>query len=250
MKDIAKEKLIKRKKIIAIISVLIVLMLALFLTYFIGIRFMKFSSKTEDFRDFIQGYGAYGVFVAIGLQVLQVFIALIPGEVVEIGVGYVYGWFYGTLICLLGVSIGSSLIFLLVKKFGMRILELFVSAEKINELKFINTETKLKRVTFLLFFIPGTPKDLITWFVGLTPMNIGQFLTITLFARIPSIVSSAIGGNLISNGEYLKSVILFVVLAIISLICLKLYTMIISKLKKRAQIAKETLSNLYNKRKQ
>ena len=86
-----------------------------FLTYFLAVRFMKIASSDVEFRDFIQSYGAFGIFVAIGLQVIQVFIALIPGEVVEIGLGFAYGWFGGTLVCLIGVGIGSALIFLLVK---------------------------------------------------------------------------------------------------------------------------------------
>ena len=222
-----EEKLLRRKRIFALISVLIVFCLVSFLTYFLIIRFSKIAKSGEEFRDFIALYGTYGAFVAIGIQALQVFIALIPGEFVEIGMGYAYGWFEATLYSMVGVAIGSSLIFLLV--------EIFVSTDKINELKFMSSEEKLNRLTFILFFIPGTPKDLITYFIGLTRMTLKDFLGITLFARIPSLVSSTVGGNFIGDKRYMEAVILFVVTGIISLIGLKLYNLLMKKLEAKAK---------------
>jgi len=234
VKDNSSKKLVRRKRIFAASSIVAILALVAFLTYFLAVRFMKIASSNVEFRDFIQSYGAFGVFVAIGLQIVQVFIALIPGEVVEIGLGFAYGWFGGTLVCLIGVGIGSALIFLLVKKFGMRLVEIFVSLDKINELKLINNEKKLHRLTFILYLIPGTPKDLITYFIGLTRMNLSDFLTITIFARIPTVVSSTVGGNLIGSGQYYKAVILFVVSAALSLAGLQLYDGIMKKIKRKS----------------
>lgn len=249
MKDTSAEKLVKRKRLFAVFSIVVIIAIIAFLTYFLAVRFMKIASSDVEFRDFIQGYGAYGIFVAIGLQVLQVFVALIPGEVVEIGLGFAYGWFGGTLVCLIGVAIGSMLIFLLVKKFGIRLVEIFVSVDKINELKFINNEHKLHRLTFILYFIPGTPKDLITYFIGLTRMTLSEFLTITIFARIPTVVSSTVGGNLIGNGHYVKAVVLFVVTAVVSLIGLKLYNIIMQKVKKKSESGIHVLPDSFKKRK-
>ncbi len=231
----SEEKLIKRKRIFALISFAVLLCVISFLTYFLIVRFSKIAASGEEFNDFIKGYGTYGAFVAIGIQSLQVLIALIPGEFVEIGMGYAYGWFEATLYSILGVAIGSSLIFLLVKKFGIRFVEIFVSSDKINELKFIRSEEKLKRLTFILFFIPGTPKDLITYFIGLTRISLKDFLAITLFARIPSVVSSTVGGNFIGEKRYVEAVILFVVTAFVSLIGIKLYNILLKKIKEKAK---------------
>ncbi len=230
-----EKTLLKRKRIAAVLSLIVVLCLVSFLTYFLAIRFSKIAKSGEEFRDFIQSYGAWGSVVAVGIQVLQVFIAIIPGEFVEIGMGYAYGWFEATLLCLLGVAIGSSMIFMLVKKFGIRFVEIFASTDKINELKFIRSEERLNRFTFILFFIPGTPKDLITYFIGLTRMTLKDFLGITLFARIPSLVSSTVGGNFIGEGKYLHAIVLLAVTAFVSLIGLKLYNMVLKKIADRAQ---------------
>ncbi len=230
-----EKNLLRRKRIVAVLSLAAVLCLVSFLTYFLAIRFSKIAKSGEEFRDFIQSYGAWGTVVAVGIQVLQVFVALIPGEFVEIGMGYAYGWFEATLLCLLGVAIGSSMIFMLVKRFGVRFVEIFVSTDKINKLRFISSEEKLNRFTFILFFIPGTPKDLITYFIGLTRMTLKDFLGITIFARIPSLVSSTVGGNFIGEGKYLHALVLLAVTAVVSLIGLKLYNMVLKKLEQRAK---------------
>ena len=234
-KTLNEQSLLKRKKIIASLLAIIGFCLVIFLTSLLIMRFSKIAKSGEEFRDFISSYGAYGSFVAIAIQALQVLIALIPGEFVEIGMGYAFGWFEATLFSLVGVAIGSSVIFLLVKKFGIRFVEIFVSTEKINQLKFIRDEHKLNRLTFILFFIPGTPKDLITYFIGLTRMNLKDFLGITLFARIPSVVSSTVGGNFIGDKRYIEAVVLFIITAAVSLLGIKLYSLIIKKLEERAK---------------
>ncbi len=233
MKNSPCENNAKPKRVFAYFSLAAVIFIVAFLTYFLGIRFISITSNDVGFKDFIRNYGAYGIFVAIGLQIIQVFIALIPGEVIEVAIGFAYGWFGGAIVCLSGVAIGSALIFLLVKKFGTKIVQYFVSIDKINDLKIINSEKRLQRLTFLLYFIPGTPKDLLTYFFGLTRISLREFLSITIFARIPTVISSTVGGNLIGSGHYIKAVILFVITSLISLLGLKVYQIIIKKIKKK-----------------
>jgi len=227
------ERLIKKKRFFAAASAFIAMILIGFLAWLICSKLNLTAASGTEFRDYIQGFGSFGILIAVGIQILQVIIAFIPGEVIEIGIGYVYGWFWGSILCLVGVSIGSVLIFLLVKRFGIKFIEIFVPYDKINEMRFINSEDKLKRMTFILYFIPGTPKDLLTFFFGLTRMTLNEFLTITLFARIPSLVSSTLGGSFIGEGNYIWAVIIFVLTAIISLIGMKLYTVLTDKLKKK-----------------
>ncbi|MBQ4528573.1 MAG: TVP38/TMEM64 family protein [Clostridia bacterium] len=240
-------KLLKRKRIVAVTSLVVAVLLMVFLTYFIIVKFMSTAKGGVEFQEYIQGYGAFGFLVAVGLQILQVFIALIPGEAIEIGLGYSYGWFVGTVLCMAGVAIGSAMIFLLTKKFGLKLVELFVSSKNINELRFINTEEKMRRFAFVVFFIPGTPKDLLTYFIGLTRMTLGEFLSITLFARIPSVVSSTVGGNFIGEGKYLEAVILFVITGLISFAGLKLYNVFIKKMKEKAQSGNGIIAKIKNK---
>ena len=206
----------RRRKWWGIISIAVVLILAALITAFFTNILSPYLHSAEELRAFLCTYGWKGRFILLGIQCIQVVVALIPGEVIELGAGYAYGALEGSLICLIGVALSSSLIFLLVKKCGTPLVEIFIPREKIRELRFINSSTKLKRLVFLLFFIPGTPKDLLTYFVGLTDMNLGQFLIITLIARIPSVASSAVSGQMLGDENYINAIIVYGFTAIIS----------------------------------
>ena len=223
---------IRRRRILGLVSLAVVIALFGWLTYFIMTKFLAFNNSPEEFKAFIDSYGWKGRFVALGIQVLQIVIALIPGELVEVGTGYAFGAVEGTLICMIGVAAASSLVFLLTRFLGVRLVEIFISRENIDELRFINSEEKLKRMIFLLFFIPGTPKDLLTYFAGLTRIKLHEFLIISMIARIPSLVSSTIGGHFIGQSRYVEAIILFVVTGVVSLIGMKVYSIIVKKHKK------------------
>lgn len=215
----------KTKKILSVISLAVVMILALLATLFVWKWLDSFSG--EEFRDYIRSFGYFGWTVLFGVQFLQVFIALIPGEVVETAAGYAFGTLWGTVICYAGVAAASAFIFFLTRRFGVRLVEVFVSREKINSLKFIKTEKKRNFLIFILFFIPGTPKDLITYFAGLTDIKLSEFLCISLVARIPSVISSTFGGHLLGEGEYLGAVLLYGITGAVSLCGMAIYNKIV-----------------------
>ena len=202
------------KKLLAGISAAVVAALLLLVTWFLWRWFDSFSQ--EGLRSYIQSFGAAGWLVFLALQILQVFVALIPGELLESVAGFAFGPVVGTLLCFAGVAIASALVFLLTRRFGIKLVELFVAREKINQLRFLNTEKKRDMLIFLVFFIPGTPKDLLTYFVGLTEIKLGKFLAISLVARIPSVVSSTFGGHLLGEGRYTGAIVLYAATAAVS----------------------------------
>lgn len=216
-----------RRKTLSLISLLVVGALAIGATIFIWNWLSSFSQ--DSFREYIQSFGALGWLVLLGLQFLQVFIALIPGELLETAAGYAFGPWIGTLICYVGVALASALVFLLTRRFGTKLVEVFISREKINELGFIKNEEKRNGLVFLLFFIPGTPKDLLTYFVGLTDMKLSAFLVISLIARAPSVLSSTFGGHLLGEGEYWGALILYGATALVSGLGLLIYNTLLRK---------------------
>ena len=201
----------------------IVILLILLLTWFIWRWLSSFTQ--EGLRDYIQSFGAAGWLVFLILQFLQVFIALIPGELLESVAGFAFGPVLGTGLCYIGITLASTVVFMLTRRFGVKLVELFISREKINQLRFLNTEKKRNLLIFLLFFIPGTPKDLLTYFVGLTEIQLGAFLMISSLARIPSVVSSTFGGHLLGEGNYAGAVILYAATGVISLLGLVGYNL-------------------------
>ena len=217
----------RRRKWLSGISLAVVSILAVLATLFIWNWLSSFSQ--DDFRAYIQSFGAMGWLVLLGLQFLQVFIALIPGELLETAAGYAFGPVMGTLLCYVGVALASVLVFALTRRFGVKLVEVFISREKINGLSFINTERKRNVLIFLLFFIPGTPKDLLTYFAGLTDIKLGTFLAISLVARIPSVLSSTVGGHLLGEGQYGGAIWLYGITGVVSLVGILIYNAIIKR---------------------
>ena len=218
---------LRRRKWFGALSLIFFAIVILLLTLFITKILAPYLRSTEELRTFLDSYGWKGYLVLMGLQCLQVVVALIPGEVVELGAGYAYGALEGTFICLIGVAISSSLIFLLVKKVGVSLVETLISREKLLQLRFINSERKLNRVVFLLFFIPGTPKDVLTYFVGLTHMRLPEFLLISLTARIPSVVSSTICGQMLGDKNFQMAGIVYAITGAISILGYYLYNRVL-----------------------
>ena len=162
------------------------------------------------------------------MVVLQVVVAFIPGEPIELAAGYAFGFWEGSILTMAGFLLGSWLVFALVRKFGVKLVEVFFHKNKVAEFRFLQNPKKVKVITFLLMLIPGTPKDLLTYFVGLTRIKLHEFLILSLIARIPSLVSSTVGGNLIQQESYYGAVWVFLITGAVSLLGIFLYNRIVS----------------------
>lgn len=222
----------KSLRIIASIGILIVAAIFVLIFLYVGKPLVAFIEEPETFRVWIDSFGIWSRLIFIGMIFLQVAVALIPGEPFEIVAGYTFGSMEGTLLCIIGMALSSILIFLLVRKYGVKLVEIFFSTEKINSLRFLNSEKKINLIFFILMLIPGTPKDLLCYFAPLTRIKLGSFIFITTVARIPSIVTSTIGGSMLGQEKYLLAVIAFAVTIVISVIGLLVYNKI-QKMKNR-----------------
>lgn len=207
----------KHKEILKLVSFFLAILFIFFVTAYLGKPLLTMVEDPEEFRALVEEKGLYARFLFVCLVFVQVVIALIPGEPLEICAGIAFGGLEGTLLCLLGIFLGSSVIFLLVRKLGIRLVEVFFSVERIRSLHFLQNEKRLDRVLFLIMMIPGTPKDLLSYFVPLTRISLGHWLMLTTFARIPSVVTSTVGGDALGEKNYLFAVIVFAVTCLLSL---------------------------------
>jgi uncharacterized membrane protein YdjX (TVP38/TMEM64 family) len=139
------------------------------------------------------------------MVVLQVVVAFIPGEPIELAAGYAFGFVEGSLLTLAGFVLGSGIVFVLVRRFGMKLVEVFFPKNKLNKIKFLQNPKKTKIVTFLLMLIPGTPKDMLSYFVGLTKLKLWEWLVIVAIGRLPSLLTSTITGAAAGEKNYLLS---------------------------------------------
>ena len=173
----------KQKRWIAGGGIAIFLLLSLLVCWFAGRPLVRFAREPERFRAWVDGQGIRAPGLFIGMVILQIIVAVIPG--------------------------GPLMVFLLVRRFGTMAVEVFFPQEKLRSLRFLQNEKRLSFWVFVLFFLPGTPKDVLTYFVGLTKLPLRTWVFISLVAPLPSIITSTIGGNALGVGNYTFAVAVF-----------------------------------------
>lgn len=218
-----------RRKVVAAAIIIIYALLTALIACYVGKPMIKFASDPVSFRHWVDGKGILGRMCYMGMAFLQVLAAIIPGEPLEIAGGYAFGAVEGTILCLLAEALGGIAVFMLVRRFGTRLVEVFFRPEKLGSLKFLKQSPKRDILLFLIFMIPGTPKDLICYFAGLTDVKIGLWLLICSLGRLPSVVTSAIGGGQLGTGHYMGAVIAFAATAAVSIAGLFIYELICKK---------------------
>lgn len=207
----------KQKRLWSGLAIAAFLVLLAFLFVAVGVPMLRFLQSPEAFRRWVDDQGLWGRIAFVGMMFAQVVIAFIPGEPLEIAAGYAFGFWEGTFLCMAGAFLGSLAVFLFVHNWGIRAVEVFFPRERILSLRFLRDAKKRDILAFLLFFIPGTPKDVLTYCVGLTDMPLSTWLFISTVARIPSIVTSTVGGNALGIQEYWFAILVFGVTLAISL---------------------------------
>ncbi|MEN6637143.1 MAG: TVP38/TMEM64 family protein [Clostridiaceae bacterium] len=211
------------QKIAAIASIAVFFLVLALLAVFVGGPIVKTLGDPAAFRTWVEARGVWGRVLFVGLMALQVIIAFIPGEPFELAAGYAFGTLWGTLLVWIGAIIGTTIVFLFVRKIGIKAVEVFFPRDKINSIKYLQDEKKLNAAAFVLFLIPGTPKDLLTYLAGLTKIRLLPWIVLTSIARIPSIVTSTISGNALGIEKYGLAIIIYAATAIVSGIGLLLY---------------------------
>lgn len=237
-----KELPVKTKKILGIIVIAVIVLITGLLCWVIGKPLFdcigdetKLQAFGDEFRIWVNERGIFGRVVFVLLVIVQVLLAIIPGEPFEFAAGYAFGWFEGMILCMIGIVIGSAIIFALVRKFGKPFVNLFFPDRELDDLKFMKNGERVGIVTFFLMFLPGTPKDLLSYAAGLTPMRFGTWMLIVAVARIPSIVTSTISGDAINGNQILLAVIVYGSTLLLSGIGLLVYKQYCKKHKKQPE---------------
>lgn len=228
----------KHKKILWILAVIVTIMFMCAAAWFVGRPMIRLAEDPEAFRQWVDSAGIWGRILFVGMVVLQVVVAIIPGEPIEMVAGYAFGFWQGTILTLLGFLLGSWLVFVLVRKFGVKLVEVFFSRDKLEQIKFLKNEKKTKAIMLIIMTIPGTPKDMISYFAGLTKLTVWQWLSIVAVGRLPSLVTSTLTGAAAGEQNYLLSGISLAVTAVITVIGIIYYRRICKQEKEAQEAAK------------
>lgn len=206
----------KQQKGLYLLSLAIFVLFCGLVGWYIGIPMVRFAEDPEAFRAWVDASGIWGRVIFIGMVIMQVLVAFIPGEAIELAAGYAFGAVEGTMLSMVGIAIGSWIVFWLLRKFGIRMVEAFFDKKTISDVRFLNSSKKTKVLAFLLMLIPGTPKDFLSYFAGLTNLTLSQWLGIVVVARTPSVVTSTVTGAAAGEERYVLAVIMLIITGIIS----------------------------------
>ncbi len=168
----------------------------------------------EAFKNKVNDSGFIGLLMLFGLQVAQIFLFILPGEPIEILAGMCYGGWGGLAFITISVFIITTSVFFLVRKLGKRFVYDFCDEEKVKKIensKLFKNPKKIEWIMIILFMIPGTPKDLLVYIAGLLPIKPLNFILISTFARLPSVVSSTFAGNTLMKGDWKSSLVIYAV---------------------------------------
>lgn len=176
-----------------------------------------------------------GVLALIGIQTVQVVSGVIPALPIQIAAGLTYGAFGGLFVCLAGIFIGSTIVFLAVKRYGQPVVDRMFPRKEQEKLSFLRDAGKLGKIVFILYLIPAMPKDVFTYLAALTPLDFKRFILISMAARAPMILCDTFASGTLIEGDYRKSTVIFCIAAAIGVCGMIFSPKILQKLRDRKQ---------------
>lgn len=211
------------------ITLAVSLIVLVVLIFFLGDVFRTILTEEGriKFGSVVTDLGWLGYFVIIGLTIVQVFLAIIPGEPVELLAGMCYGATGGLIVIYIGIFISSSMVFFLVRRVGEASIYSFVSEEKVKKIeksKLFNSKNA-EGLLLLMLALPGTPKDLFTFMGALLPsVRAKRFLVLSTLVRFPSIITSTVVGGSFMAGETKFALIVYATTFVVSFLVFIIYS--------------------------
>lgn len=223
-----------KPKVLKLVAFIVFILLVIFLIIKVFPIFKNIFTLEGriEFQNKIQGLGIKGIFAILALVIVQIFLLFLPIEPVELLAGMCYGTLGGLALIYIGVILTTIIVYFLVKLFGRQFIYYIVSKEKIEKLEnseFWRNSKKIDIALFIAYFIPGTPKGLLTYIGALLPISFPKFLAIIMIARFPEIISSTLVGNSILYGNWVVIILAYTITFIISAFIFLFYNKVIDK---------------------
>jgi len=194
---------------------LVVAAIALWVTGYLTLiarEIMDIFQDREHLRNYVVSWGGWAPAAFIVVQALQVVLAPIPGELTGAVGGFIFGALPTILYSSIGLTVGSIVNFVAAKIIGLPFVKLMVSKESMEKFHFL-TERRGTVLAFVLFVIPGFPKDILSYILGLSPMTFVPFVIACAIGRIPGTVMLSFSGSAVYDEDW-------TLLTVISVACL------------------------------
>lgn len=213
-------KKINKKTVLKLLTIIISLAVLIFVVweFYPLMKTLITQEGRGQFKQRISDMGFKGLIILYLIEAVQMIFVVLPGEPIEILYGMCYGSIGGAVLLTLAVFINTVIVYELVEKFGRKVLVFFFSKEKIKKVensKLFKNKSKIEYIMVLLFFLPGTPKDLLLYIGPLLPIEKKKFIIISTFVRFPSVITSTIAGSNIVEGNLWITIGVYVFTALI-----------------------------------
>lgn len=170
-----------------------------------GPELWAFFTDGDAVRAWVDAQGPLAPAAMGALVVAQIVVAVLPGEPVELAAGYLFGFWEGTAVCLAGGLVGTLAVTALVRALGMRAVRALFSAEQLEGVSWLRDSARFELLMLVVFLIPGTLKDVLTYVAGLTDCRWWRIAAIATVGRVPSVVTSTLAAGFASQGDWVAA---------------------------------------------
>ena len=218
----------------------IVILAALLAFIYIGYEYcFKYSYVLKDpsiMKEIILSYGNFSILVFILMQILQVVVFFIPGELIQVAGGYIFGVFGGGVISLIGITLGSVMVFFISNDYGKPLVEKLMLKKEVKFFKKILDVGSKRIVVFMFYLIPGIPKDALSYICGVSKISFKDFCIYSTLGRIPGIFISSYFGEKIYSRDVTSIIIIGVIMSFLFIIGILKGNIIIKNMIKKKKI--------------
>ena len=201
----------KRKKLLSILKLVMLAVILIGIPlyiYFFHHDLIDSFSNIKELEATLKSYRRESILIYIGAQILQVVLSVIPGQALQFAGGYLFGFLLGLVLSIIGIAIGSTLAYYIARILGRDAIHMFFGKRKVTEMLDLMNSPKGLIVTFIIFLIPGIPKDLCSYAAGLSNLKLRPYLIVSMIARIPGMLGCLIIGQQVGAGGYLSAAII------------------------------------------
>ncbi|MFT5875913.1 MAG: putative membrane protein YdjX (TVP38/TMEM64 family) [Clostridium sp.] len=210
-----REKVSEYKQYIVLSAVLLVFIYVGYEYYF---KYSYIMKNPNILKEVILSYGSFNILVFILMHVIQVVVFFIPGEFIQVAGGYIFGTFLGSILSLMGITLGSIIVYFISNNYGKPLVEKLILKKKVKFFKKILKEGSKKNVVFMFYLIPGIPKDALAYICGVSNISVKDFFIYSTLGRIPGIFMSSLFGERIYAWDVTTLITIGVTMSILSIV--------------------------------
>ena len=213
----------KRKAFLAIAKLALLLFIVMGIPlsiYWNHPEILEHFRSLEALNAFLDRYHTTGIFVYLFLQILQILVPVIPGQAMQLAAGYMYVLPLALFLTILGIALGTIISFTMSRILGYDAMVLFFGQERMDEYVLKLNSKRAYLVIFLLYLMPGFPKDFICFAAGVSRIRLIPFLVLSVVGRIPALTLSLVIGRMTRAGSYTGAIVVCVVAVVLFLVCI------------------------------